>query len=402
MSLETALDTMIKVSGGVEMFHRLGYVHRDIKPSNIMLDAYGKPVLADFGVASKVGRLEVGAFDGFSVLWAPPEQQDVNSPASPLQDVWALASTTWTFITGRSPFEDPIGDNSAASIANRVQRGRMRGLGRADAPAELERVLRAAMAINPEERTPSAMEFGQGLQRVQKELGLARTEMEIKEKRSAASAAPVDGDQKTRLRGAAVIDPDRTRLRSASYSFEGGAGSGGVEAVADSWKIERSSDVDEASARRVVEESSASKRGISPVAGVILALLAAVIAAGLAVGMLRGEGSFTRIAPAEETTSASTTPEDALGAAPPQVTSLSGEYADGTVTWTWSAPQGAAKADLTYTYESSGAGGSASGSVEVTTVSVDGATGENCVEITTVSRSSGRMSDPVRQCMVVP
>lgn len=117
MALDKALDTMITVCGGVEMFHRLGYVHRDIKPSNIMLDAYGKPVLADFGVASKVGQLEVGAFDGFSVLWAPPEQQDVNSPASPLQDVWALAATTWTFVTGRSPFEDPIGDNSAASVA---------------------------------------------------------------------------------------------------------------------------------------------------------------------------------------------------------------------------------------------------------------------------------------------
>ena len=127
MSLETALDTMIKVCGVVEMFHRQGYVHRDIKPSNIMLDAYGKPVLADFGVASKIGKLEVGAFDGFSVLWAPPEQQDINSPAVPTQDVWALASTMWTFITGRSPFEDPIGDNSAASIANRVQRGRMTG-----------------------------------------------------------------------------------------------------------------------------------------------------------------------------------------------------------------------------------------------------------------------------------
>lgn len=71
MPLDKALDTMIKISGGVEMFHRQGYVHRDIKPSNIMLDSYGKPVLADFGVASKVGQLEVGAFDGFSVLWAP-------------------------------------------------------------------------------------------------------------------------------------------------------------------------------------------------------------------------------------------------------------------------------------------------------------------------------------------
>ena len=213
--------------------------------------------------------------------------------------------------------------------------------------------------------------------------------MEIKEKRSKSTAAP-SGDQKTRLRGAPVIDPDKTRLRSSSYSFEGGAGSGGVEAVADSWKIERSSEADEASERRVVEESSSSKRGISPVAGVILALLAAVIAAGLAVGMLRGEGSFTRIAPAQETTSASTRPEDALGAAPPQVTNLSGEYADGTVTWTWSAPQGAAPADLTYTYESSGAGGSASGSVETTTVSVDGASGENWTNVGSGAPVHGR------------
>ena len=402
MSLETALDTMIKVCGVVEMFHRQGYVHRDIKPSNIMLDAYGKPVLADFGVASKVGRLEVGAFDGFSVLWAPPEQQDVNSPASPLQDVWALASTTWTFITGRSPFEDPIGDNSAASIANRVQRGRMRGLGRADAPAELERVLRAAMAVDPQERTPSAMEFGQGLQRVQQELGLPRTEMEIKEKRSKASAAPAAGDQKTRLRGAPVIDPDKTRLRSSSYSFEGGAGSGGVEAVADSWKADRSTEEAEVSARRTVDDPDVSKRGLNPVAAVGLALLAAVIGAGLVVGILRGEGSFTRIAPAEETTSASTNAENPLGAAPPQVTSLAGEYADGQVTWTWSVPEGLATADVTYSYEGSSPVGTTRGSVEAATVSVDGVTGENCMEITTVSRSSGRMSEPVRACQTVP
>ena len=399
MSLDKALETMIKISGGVEMFHRQGYVHRDIKPSNIMLDSYGKPVLADFGVASKVGQLEVGAFDGFSVLWAPPEQQDVNSPASPLQDVWALAATTWTFVTGRSPFEDPIGDNSAASIANRVQRGRMRGLGRADAPAELERVLRAAMTIDPAERTPSAMEFGQGLQRVQKELGLPRTEMEIKEKRSKASA-PTAGDQKTRLRGAPVIDPDKTRLRSNSYSFEGGAGSGGVEAVADSWKIDRSAD--EASARRVVEDPSAAKTGMSPVAGVLLALLAAVIAAGLIVGMLRGQGSFTRISPAPETTSASSAPGDALGAAPPQVSGLSGEYTDGMVTWTWTAPDGPAPQDILYAYEGSGAVGTSRGRVESTSVTVDGASGQNCIEITTVSSSSGRMSDPVQACVEAP
>ncbi|WP_253953278.1 serine/threonine-protein kinase [Schaalia meyeri] len=403
MSLETALDMMIKMCGVVETFHWKGYVHRDIKPSNIMLDAYGKPVLADFGVASKAGQLEVGAFDGFSVLWAPPEQQDVSSAASPLQDVWALASTTWTFVTGRSPFEDPIGDNSAASIANRVQRGRVRALGRADAPAELERVLRAAMSVDLAERTQSAKAFGEGLQRVQKELGYPRTEMEIKEKRSKAAAAAVSADDRTRLRGAALIDADATRLRSSSpYSFEGGTGSGGVEAVADSWKSERSADLDDSSSSRVVEEAAATGRGLTPVTGAILALLAAVIAAGLVVGMLRGQGSFTRIAPGKETTTPSAAPGDALGAAPPQVTDLTGEYADGLVAWKWSAPEGIAQSDIVYVYEGSSEGGTSRGRVKETTVSVDASSGENCMQVTTVSRSSGRLSDPVRACVTVP
>ena len=257
------------------------------------------------------------------------------------------------------------------------------------------------MTIDPAERTTSAMEFGQGLQRVQKELGLPRTEMEIKEKRSKASATAA-GDQKTRLRGAPVIDPDKTRLRSNSYSFEGGAGSGGVEAVADSWKIERSADADEVSARRVVEDPSAAKKGMSPVAGVLLALLAAVIAAGLIVGMLRGQGSFTRISPAPETTSASSAPGDALGAAPPQVSGLSGQYSDGMVTWTWTAPDGPSPQDILYAYEGSGAAGTSRGRVESTSVTVDGASGQNCIEITTVSRSSGRMSDPVQACVEAP
>ena len=172
--------------------------------------------------------------------------------------------------------------------------------------------------------------------------------------------------------------------------------------MADSWKIERSADADEVSARRVVEGSAAAKKGMSPVAGVLLALLAAVIAAGLVVGMLRGQGSFTRISPEPQATSASAAPGDALGAAPPKVSGLVGEYSDGMVTWTWTAPVGPAPADILYAYEGSGAAGASRGRVETTSVTVDGASGENCIEITTVSRSSGRMSDPVQACVEAP
>ena len=92
------------------MLHRNGYVHRDIKPANVMFDSYSYPVLGDFGVAARIGALEKGSLDGFSVLWAPPEQHNRSTHAHPTQDVWALATTLWTFLSGRSPFEDPVGD----------------------------------------------------------------------------------------------------------------------------------------------------------------------------------------------------------------------------------------------------------------------------------------------------
>ena len=122
MAVDRALDVVIRLCGGVEMLHRNGYVHRDIKPANVMFDSYNYPVLGDFGVASRIGALEKGSLDGFSVLWAPPEQHNRSTHAHPTQDVWALATTLWTFLSGRSPFEDPVGDNSAASVAARMLR----------------------------------------------------------------------------------------------------------------------------------------------------------------------------------------------------------------------------------------------------------------------------------------
>ena len=99
LAVDRALDVVIGLCGGVEMLHRNGYVHRDIKPANVMFDSYSYPVLGDFGVAARIGALEKGSLDGFSVLWAPPEQHNRSTHAHPTQDVWALATTLWTFLS---------------------------------------------------------------------------------------------------------------------------------------------------------------------------------------------------------------------------------------------------------------------------------------------------------------
>ena len=267
MAVDRALDVVIRLCGGVEMLHRNGYVHRDIKPANVMFDSYSYPVLGDFGVAARIGALEKGSLDGFSVLWAPPEQHNRSTHAHPTQDVWALATTLWTFLSGRSPFEDPVGDNSAASVAARVYEGRIRGLSRPDAPKELERVLRHAMQLDPRKRTSSAAELGRQLQEIQTLMGRPVTKMELREgnalssfgAQSAVGAAAQDGtaswntdqadhnpagvgeDEATRLRAMPSIDAERTRLRPASldirqssqdFSFTQAAADGGMAAGA--------------------------------------------------------------------------------------------------------------------------------------------------------------------------
>ncbi len=83
-------------------------------------------------------------------------------------------------------------------IANRVQRAAAcEAWAARTRRRELERVLRAAMVINP----MSAPSCWSRASSASNSWGYARTEMEIKEKRSVAQAGSA-GDQKTRTRGA--------------------------------------------------------------------------------------------------------------------------------------------------------------------------------------------------------
>ena len=171
-SVADVLRIGIQIGSAVETSHRRGVLHRDIKPQNILTDSYGEPALTDFGIATTKGG---DGPEGLSVPWSPPEILYGTSPGDQRADVYSLGATLWHLLVGRSPFEQPGGDNGTFALMGRIKSDPPPRTQRTDVPDSLERLLRQAMAKDPAARPQSAMELIRGLQSVEQELRLPLT-----------------------------------------------------------------------------------------------------------------------------------------------------------------------------------------------------------------------------------
>jgi serine/threonine-protein kinase PknK len=170
-SVAETLRIGVAVAGALEMAHRNGILHRDLKPGNILLSAYGEPALTDFGIAALVqpgGSTGTQITQAFTIDHASPEVL-LGAKATVCSDVYGLASTLWTLLAGRAPFAD--GDQGLIPRALKVQNEPVPALVRDDVPASFEATLARAMAKQPGDRFQTAFDFGEALQRVQREIG---------------------------------------------------------------------------------------------------------------------------------------------------------------------------------------------------------------------------------------
>jgi len=139
----------------------LGLVHRDVSPQNVLLSYAGEVKLADFGIAKAAGKLhktESGAVMG-KLRYMSPEQV-MGTPLDGRSDVFALGAVLWEALTGRVLFNGQHPGQVADQIKHAEVPTVMSLL--PEAPAALDAVLGAALALQPTFR-PTAAELGRAL-----------------------------------------------------------------------------------------------------------------------------------------------------------------------------------------------------------------------------------------------
>ncbi|MDB9345385.1 serine/threonine-protein kinase [Nodularia spumigena CS-586/05] len=110
LSEAEALSYIQQIGEALIVVHNQGLLHRDIKPQNIMLRAgKSEAVLIDFGIARDFSPNLTQTHtqllsDGFS----PIEQYDKRAKRGAYTDVYALAATLYSVLTGEVPTISPI------------------------------------------------------------------------------------------------------------------------------------------------------------------------------------------------------------------------------------------------------------------------------------------------------
>ena len=162
LPLGVVLQIAVDACEGLVAVHELcdpdgqpyGLVHRDMSPQNLMVGFDGWIKIVDFGLVKATGKhhTHTGHLRG-KLAYMSPEQAR-GKPVNASADLFALGVVLWELLTGKRLF---AGETDAETL-DRVTRCELPSLAeqRGDLPAELEPILRRALARDPADRYATA------------------------------------------------------------------------------------------------------------------------------------------------------------------------------------------------------------------------------------------------------
>jgi hypothetical protein len=144
---DEATQHVLEACEALQYVHDQLIVHRDIKPENLVFGPSGV-IVVDFGIARELGEDEdVGTIGVGTPRYMAPEIL-AGGAVSPRADVYGLAATLWTLLTGEPPAYDDM-----TKLAETIP----------GVTPELEAAVRAGLEFVPERRTTSIAAFAAAL-----------------------------------------------------------------------------------------------------------------------------------------------------------------------------------------------------------------------------------------------
>jgi len=157
ISVDENVKILLRVADAVRYAHSRGLVHRDIKPENVMLGQFGEVLVADWGLALRLGsddlRHGVKQTIGGTPAYMAPELADGSHSAATYQtDVYLLGAILFEILTKNPPHDGKTLLACLRAAARNVIR-------ETKVVGELMNIARIAMASRAEDRYPSVDAF---------------------------------------------------------------------------------------------------------------------------------------------------------------------------------------------------------------------------------------------------
>ncbi len=169
LTVKRAVRLLRQIADGVDAAHELGILHRDLKPANIFImkgkggDGFVK--VGDFGLAKIVNATVTDATSNATpssrgIIGTPefmsPEQMQPEMGVDKRADLYALGTIAYLMLGGKTPF---TGDMMQLVMQKIMHQPPPLSSIRTDIPADVDRVVMHALAIDPNDRPNSVCDW---------------------------------------------------------------------------------------------------------------------------------------------------------------------------------------------------------------------------------------------------
>jgi eukaryotic-like serine/threonine-protein kinase len=166
-------NLVYQIAEGLDAAHRISIVHRDLKPDNVLVitDEQGvdRCKVVDFGIAKafddsesrKTQLTQAGAIIGTPEFMSP--EQVLGEQLDARSDVYALAVVAFNLFTGELPFSATTPERSLTARLISDPQTLHDVAPQVPWPAPLQQAFDSALAREPNERTATALEFGEAV-----------------------------------------------------------------------------------------------------------------------------------------------------------------------------------------------------------------------------------------------